>query len=160
MTEDKKFKRLVRARAARTGESYSTSLRHLRARKSEESPMTDTQTPDASVDAVSCSFCGKSQKDVRKLIAGPGVFICDECVDLCSDIISEDTDDESRPSEAQLNAAWVAMLKSRALTARSAEQNLAKLARQARAKGLDWSQIGESLGMSAEQAETRFGSEQ
>ena len=37
-----------------------------------------------------CSFCGKSQHEVRKLIAGPSVFICDECVDLCNDIISED----------------------------------------------------------------------
>jgi hypothetical protein len=36
-----------------------------------------------------CSFCGKSQHDVRKLIAGPTVFICDECVDICSDIIDE-----------------------------------------------------------------------
>ena len=34
-----------------------------------------------------CSFCGKSQHEVRKLIAGPSVFICDECVDLCNDII-------------------------------------------------------------------------
>jgi ATP-dependent Clp protease ATP-binding subunit ClpX len=38
-----------------------------------------------------CSFCGKSQHDVRKLIAGPTVFICDECVELCMDIIKEDS---------------------------------------------------------------------
>src|SRR5450759_565645 len=37
-----------------------------------------------------CSFCGKSQHEVRKLIAGPTVFICDECVDLCMDIIGEE----------------------------------------------------------------------
>src|SRR5882762_5816371 len=37
-----------------------------------------------------CSFCGKSQHDVRKLIAGPSVYICDECVELCLDIIRED----------------------------------------------------------------------
>jgi ATP-dependent Clp protease ATP-binding subunit ClpX len=41
-----------------------------------------------------CSFCGKSQHEVRKLIAGPSVFICDECVDLCNDIISEEIQDE------------------------------------------------------------------
>ena len=40
-----------------------------------------------------CSFCGKSQHDVRKLIAGPSVFICDECVDLCNDIIREEIED-------------------------------------------------------------------
>ena len=41
-----------------------------------------------------CSFCGKSQNEVRKLIAGPSVFICDECVDLCNDIIREEADAE------------------------------------------------------------------
>ncbi len=40
-----------------------------------------------------CSFCGKSQHEVRKLIAGPTVFICDECVELCMDIIKEETKD-------------------------------------------------------------------
>ena len=40
-----------------------------------------------------CSFCGKSQHEVRKLIAGPSVFICDECVDLCNDIIREEIQD-------------------------------------------------------------------
>src|SRR5579885_649104 len=40
-----------------------------------------------------CSFCGKSQHEVRKLIAGPTVFICDECVELCMDIIREEHDD-------------------------------------------------------------------
>jgi ATP-dependent Clp protease ATP-binding subunit ClpX len=37
-----------------------------------------------------CSFCGKSQHEVKKLIAGPSVFICDECIDLCNDIIRVD----------------------------------------------------------------------
>src|ERR1035437_3744955 len=41
-----------------------------------------------------CSFCGKSQHEVRKLIAGPSVFICDECIELCNDIIREDTQGE------------------------------------------------------------------
>ena len=42
-----------------------------------------------------CSFCGKSQHEVRKLIAGPSVFVCDECVELCNDIIREEVQDES-----------------------------------------------------------------
>src|SRR5688500_3511342 len=41
-------------------------------------------------DALRCSFCNKSQREVKKLIAGPTVFICDECVDICLDIIAED----------------------------------------------------------------------
>jgi ATP-dependent Clp protease ATP-binding subunit ClpX len=41
-----------------------------------------------------CSFCGKSQDEVRRLVAGPGVYICDECIELCSEIISEDFEEE------------------------------------------------------------------
>jgi ATP-dependent Clp protease ATP-binding subunit ClpX len=41
-------------------------------------------------DQLQCSFCGKSQRQVRKLIAGPGVYICDECIDLCNEIIDEE----------------------------------------------------------------------
>lgn len=48
-----------------------------------------------------CSFCGKGQRDVRKLIAGPGVYICNECIDLCNDIIS-DEDARQAPAETQV----------------------------------------------------------
>src|SRR5947199_9050306 len=41
-------------------------------------------------DLLKCSFCGKSQKQVKKLIAGPGVYICDECINLCNEIIEEE----------------------------------------------------------------------
>jgi ATP-dependent Clp protease ATP-binding subunit ClpX len=47
-------------------------------------------------DLLKCSFCGKSQKQVKKLIAGPGVYICDECIDLCNEIIEEEL---PKPSE-------------------------------------------------------------
>jgi len=49
-----------------------------------------------------CSFCGKSQHEVRKLIAGPSVFICDECVELCNDIIREELEDSSEPGQDSL----------------------------------------------------------
>lgn len=39
---------------------------------------------------VRCSFCGKTQEEVRKIVAGPGVYICDECINLCKDIIDEE----------------------------------------------------------------------
>ncbi|HEX2029400.1 MAG TPA: ATP-dependent Clp protease ATP-binding subunit ClpX [Nitriliruptorales bacterium] len=51
-------------------------------------------------DLLKCSFCGKSQKQVKKLIAGPGVYICDECIDLCNEIIEEEL---SEPSELKLD---------------------------------------------------------
>ena len=49
-----------------------------------------------------CSFCGKSQHEVRKLIAGPSVFICDECVELCNDIIREELDERTDRGRAKL----------------------------------------------------------
>src|SRR6056300_189982 len=57
-----------------------------------------------------CSFCGKSQHEVRKLIAGPSVFICDECVELCNDIIREELEDsgdagrDKLPKPQEINA--------------------------------------------------------
>ena len=43
---------------------------------------------------LKCSFCGKSQRDVYKLIAGPSVYVCDECVELCNDIVTEEHERE------------------------------------------------------------------
>jgi ATP-dependent Clp protease ATP-binding subunit ClpX len=52
---------------------------------------------------LSCSFCGKSQKEVKKLIAGPTVYICDECISLCNDIIAEEVDrDDKTPALAAI----------------------------------------------------------
>tara|TARA_B110000196_G_C21104266_1_gene644306 strand:+ start:132 stop:1403 length:1272 start_codon:yes stop_codon:yes gene_type:complete len=67
---------------------------------------------DKSVDnkLLYCSFCGKSQQDVKKLIAGPSVFVCDECVELCNDIIREElidqeiVEDRKLPSPREINA--------------------------------------------------------
>ncbi|MBI4839754.1 MAG: ATP-dependent Clp protease ATP-binding subunit ClpX [candidate division NC10 bacterium] len=51
---------------------------------------------------LQCSFCGKSQDDVRKLIAGPTVYICDECIELCNDIIAEEWEEERSKGLSQL----------------------------------------------------------
>jgi ATP-dependent Clp protease ATP-binding subunit ClpX len=50
-------------------------------------------------DLLKCSFCGKSQKQVRKLIAGPGVYICDECIELCNEIIEEELGEVAKTVE-------------------------------------------------------------
>ena len=52
--------------------------------------MSDSSTTNSADKVLYCSFCGKSQHEVKKLIAGPSVFICDECIDLCTDIIQEE----------------------------------------------------------------------
>ena len=164
MTQNKKFKRLVRTRAAKTGESYATAYRHLRAPHTEEPPMTNTEipesdTPEADAEQVACSFCGKSQKQVKKLIAGPGTYICDECVALCAEIITDESDGELKTTDEQQAAAWSAMLKSKSAAVRATEESLAKMVGQARAKGISWSQIAASLGISAAEAQERFGTE-
>ena len=53
-------------------------------------------------DALLCSFCGKSKRQVEKLIAGPNVYICDECVDLCNEILEEESAAKQRLSRAAL----------------------------------------------------------
>jgi ATP-dependent Clp protease ATP-binding subunit ClpX len=70
-----------------------------------------TKSGDDGGKLLYCSFCGKSQHEVRKLIAGPSVFICDECVDLCNDIIREevqdggaDADQDRLPVPREINA--------------------------------------------------------
>ena len=62
--------------------------------------MTDTRNGDDNGKLLYCSFCGKSQHEVRKLIAGPSVFICDECVDLCNDIIREEVQEAQAENSA------------------------------------------------------------
>jgi len=62
--------------------------------------MTDTRNGEDNGKLLYCSFCGKSQHEVRKLIAGPSVFICDECVDLCNDIIREEVQETQAESSA------------------------------------------------------------
>lgn len=63
--------------------------------------MTDKSKEGGSTKLLYCSFCGKSQHEVRKLIAGPSVYVCDECVDLCNDIIREEVKDVVPKKEAE-----------------------------------------------------------
>ncbi|MFS1522634.1 ATP-dependent Clp protease ATP-binding subunit ClpX [Microbulbifer sp. 2304DJ12-6] len=64
--------------------------------------MTDKSSGEDSGKLLYCSFCGKSQQEVRKLIAGPSVFICDECVELCTDIIREEVQETAEGPEGRL----------------------------------------------------------
>jgi len=64
--------------------------------------MTDQERKGSDGKILYCSFCGKSQHEVRKLIAGPSVYICDECVELCNDIIREELEDSNVSSQEKL----------------------------------------------------------
>ena len=73
-----------------------------RTERQQGEPTTPPEKAGAEGEVLRCSFCNKDQNDVRKLIAGPTVFICDECVDVCNDIIADDRRSEGRQSRSGL----------------------------------------------------------
>ena len=114
--------------------------------------------------AVHCSFCAQHETAVSKIIAGPGVYICDECVDKCIVILREDR--ESGGGQAQLPP-WDSMTDQDLLehlprVARVAEQveaNLRQWVLWARDRGVTWSRVGAALGMTRQSAWGRFSGE-
>lgn len=135
-------------------------------------------TATASEELLSCSFCTKKQTEIAKLIAGPGVYICNECVGLCNDILSEElgiddihdrlnrpTADPSGPptslkrwddiSDEELLAEMVQTHSSHQNVDRAVAEHVAAL----RARGVSWSRIGEALGMARQSAWERFSGE-
>ncbi len=125
-------------------------------------PGTDTTSERQST--VACSFCMKPPTAVQKMIAGAGVFICNECVGLCNDIIATSPAGQSDPgfetwmqrlSDDEL---LVHLPKIAALSAQ-VERQLTGWVRQARGRGLTWTRIGEALGMTRQSAWERFSGE-
>jgi hypothetical protein len=102
-----------------------------------------------------CSFCGKDQGDVEHLIAGPGSYICDECVDLCVAVIAgrsgefrsldERTDDELLEDTARIAA-----------SRDQVDEAVADRVRRLRERRVTWARIGQSLGISRQSAWERF----
>jgi hypothetical protein len=112
---------------------------------------------------TSCSFCLKPDNEVAKLVAGPGVYICDECVDLCRQIIS------SPPSLPAGLTSWeedldldgvLASLPRMAAAGAQVESNLSRFVSRARELGATWAAIGTSLGMTRQSAWERFSGEE
>ena len=105
-----------------------------------------------------CSFCGKSQRNVKMLIAGPGIFICDECVSLCNTIIAGgQIPDHSgfkpldRPTEELLE-----LLPSVSFATDSARNFLQSLVDTLRSREVSWAAIAKQLGVSRQAAWERF----
>lgn len=110
-----------------------------------------------------CSFCGKSQHEVKKLIAGPAVTICDACVALCVTIIAETPDLD--PSKPQARLDWPAnvatenllgLLKAQDKTFGEVATRLQKSVEILRQREVSWQQIGDALGVSRQAAWERF----
>jgi hypothetical protein len=137
----------------------------------------------ATTDVVaSCSFCTKACTQVRTLVAGPGVYICDECVSLCSVLIADKpptATPATRASRARAGSAEVeqagriapwdaepdldavlASLPRVALAGRQAEYTLTQYVRKARELGATWASIGRALGMARQSAWERFSGEE
>jgi hypothetical protein len=160
MTQRKHFKRLVRSRAAATGQSYAAALRSIRQHRPEDR-MPTTETTDNPI--TSCSFCDKPSAAVEKLVAGPAVYICNECVDLSATIISDaaySTPEESARRRAQFTSPSaeeiLALLPGVARLAARVEADLARKVGRLREQGTSWPQIADALGMSTDAARQRF----
>jgi hypothetical protein len=115
---------------------------------------------------TACSFCLKSPGSVAKMIGGPGVFICNECVGLCNDILA--LEDKPKPNEDAV-ASWQQRLSDEELlghlpkiqaAAAQVQLHLTAWVRQARERGITWTRIGEALGMTRQSAWERFSGEE
>ena len=113
---------------------------------------------------IACSFCRKPPDAVAKLVAGPGVFICNECVGLCTELVALPSE---KPWQEQV-ASWEQKMSDEdllkhlprvAAAAAQVEQQLTAWVRQARGRGITWTRIGESLGMTRQSAWERFSGE-
>ena len=113
--------------------------------------------------ATRCSFCGKAAEQVAKLIAGPGAYICNECVRLCTEII------EQSQGRQEATVDWTGALNDEELlrhlqnVARAGaqlEDNLRFLVGTLRSRGVTWARIGDALGMTRQSAWERFSGEE
>jgi ATP-dependent Clp protease ATP-binding subunit ClpX len=115
------------------------------------------------VQQVCCSFCGKADAEVRKVIAGPGVFICDECVQLCNTILETD-DGSSRSHIAVLQAMTdeqiLDQLPRIAAAGAQVEASLQERVSLLRERKVTWVRIGTALGMTRQSAWERFSGEE
>jgi ATP-dependent protease Clp ATPase subunit len=113
---------------------------------------------------LACSFCMKLPADVESMVAGPGVYICNVCVDLCNQIIASKPKSghdpgieawEQRLSDDEL----LSHLPKVAAASAQLAQHLGAWVGQARSRGITWTKIGEALGMTRQSAWERFSGE-
>lgn len=119
----------------------------------------------AVIDIVTrCSFCAKEQSQIAKMVAGAGVYICNECVGLCNEIIAssrgESTEAASIPYwQSMSDEEMLDQLPRIASVATQVEDNLHVWVQRLRDRGVSWARIGQSLGMARQSAWERFSGE-
>jgi hypothetical protein len=110
-----------------------------------------------------CSFCLKEDHEVERIVAGPGVFICNECVALCDEIMSGATGDADPASipywESMDDERLLEQLPRIAAVAIQLDDQLHLWVKRARDRGVSWSRVGQSLGISRQSAWERFSQE-
>jgi ribosomal protein L37AE/L43A len=160
MTTKKHLKRRVRSHAAQTGEPYATALRRIR--QQQENRVSPAATPAEDVIAY-CSFCGKPNTTVERLVAGAGVYICNECVELSAAIVEDaarTTSEESSRRRSQYHhrstGDILAMLPALVRSADRVEAELAGWINRLTERGTDWQTIAGAAGMSVDAARQRF----
>ncbi|HEY0640951.1 MAG TPA: ClpX C4-type zinc finger protein [Pseudonocardiaceae bacterium] len=121
----------------------------------------------ASTSVMSCSFCAKEDAAVAKLISGPGVLICDECVAKCNEILAEEQaapEGQSRPRlplwEEMSDEQMLAHIPRIARVEAQLEANLRDWVHELRRRSVTWERIGAALGMTRQSAWGRFSGEE
>jgi ClpX C4-type zinc finger len=120
--------------------------------------------PTATVTTSQCSFCLEDEGQIAQIIAGPGVFICNECVDRCTQILKDGPVTDGRAElpywESMDDTQLVAQLPRIASVATQVEDNLHTWVRRTRDRGVSWARIGQALGTSRQSAWERFSGEE
>jgi hypothetical protein len=124
--------------------------------------MTDSPNlaPGASrLGTLCCSFCTKDKDSVAKLVAGPGVYICNECIDLCTQILAMETTPEIVPWDERPDDELLASLARVQAVAPQIDAAMHEYVDTLRARGVSWTRIGAALGVSKQAAWERFSGE-
>jgi ATP-dependent Clp protease ATP-binding subunit ClpX len=116
---------------------------------------------------VNCSFCAKPSSAVAKVIAGPGVYICNECIHLCNDILEEEQQASSAPGtqlpareEAMTDEEILSLLPRIASVSAQTDASLQRLVTVLRGRGVTWARIGAALQITRQSAWERFSGEE
>ena len=109
-----------------------------------------------------CSFCGKGEDKVRRLVAGPGVFICDQCVGLCSEVLESDqrSRDLSIGPDTEVVEVLLEELRINATGLKQSEDQLQRAVNLLRKNHVPWSRIGAAIGTTRQSAWERFSGEE
>jgi ClpX C4-type zinc finger len=129
--------------------------------------MTSDTAPGRAALQVNCSFCTKPSSAVAKVVAGPGVYICNECIQLCNDILAQEQQESSPPGtqlpareEAMTDEEILALLPRIASVSAQTDASLQRLVTLLRGRGVTWTRIGAALRVTRQSAWERFSGEE